>query len=284
MDTNTATESKPNSKSGLQSGFGEGRSGAGESSSETTQSAGMEGKTGTSSGSSYESGSFSAESGPGNSLGLGGSKGSNEENGASGTSGTAARSMSSNAGAKPKQDINENSLLKKYFEEELKDIYYAEKLLLQSLPRLQEAASTEELKEAFEDHLHQTRRHVSRLEKVFEILGKKAEGKKCEAMTGITKEAETVIKDTEDNTMTRDVALIIAAQKVEHYEIATYGGLVSLAITMGKNDIAEILDRTLVEEEAADRLLTDIAESYINIQASFEEEGDEVPSRQKQEA
>ena len=101
-------------------------------------------------------------------------------------------------------------------------------------------------------------------------MEKKAEGKKCDGIDGIIKEADTVISETKQGTMTRDAALIIAAQKVEHYEIATYGGLVQLAITMELNDIAELLDKTLMEEEQTDSLLTDIAERYINIEAEEE--------------
>ena len=160
--------------------------------------------------------------------------------------------------------------LEKFFLDQLKDIYYAEQKIVQSLPKMIEATTTDELREAFEDHLHQTQRHVRRLEKVFEVLGQKAEGKKCEAIEGIVREAEQIIKETEQNTMTRDAALIMAAQKVEHYEIASYGGLVQLAITMGQYEAAEILDKTLMEEEDTDLLLTEIAECEINVMAEFE--------------
>jgi ferritin-like metal-binding protein YciE len=162
------------------------------------------------------------------------------------------------------------SLLEKFFLDQLKDIYYAEQKIAQSLPKMQQAATTDELKEAFDDHLHQTQRHIKRLEKVFETLGKKAEGKKCEAIEGITKEAESIIQETQEGSLTRDAALIIAAQKVEHYEIATYGGLVQLAITMDLHDAADLLDKTLIEEEDTDRLLTQIAENEINLGAEHE--------------
>jgi len=152
----------------------------------------------------------------------------------------------------------------------LQDIYYAEQKILQSLPKMKEAATTEELKDAFDDHLHQTQRHVKRLEKVFETLNQKAEGKKCEAIEGISREVESIINETEEGTMTRDAALIIAAQKVEHYEIATYGGLVQLAITMQLHDAADLLDKTLVEEEDTDARLTEIAENDINLGAEHE--------------
>lgn len=163
-----------------------------------------------------------------------------------------------------------SSHLEKFFLDQLKDIYYAEQKICQSLPGMKEAATTEELRDAFEDHLHQSERHVKRLEKVFQTLGKKAEGKKCEAIEGITREVEEIISETEEGTMTRDAALIIAAQKVEHYEIATYGGLVQLAITMQLHDAADLLDKTLMEEEDTDSLLTEIAENEVNLGAEHE--------------
>lgn len=171
--------------------------------------------------------------------------------------------------AQPKEK-KADSLLEKFFTDQLKDIYYAEQQLLKAIPKMENAATTDELKEAFNDHLHQTQKHVKRLEKVFTMIGKKAEGKKCEAIEGLIKEAETIISETKENSMTRDAALIIAAQKVEHYEIATYGGLVQLALTMDLDDVSDILDTTLMEEEETDYLLTDIAENNINIAAERE--------------
>lgn len=164
--------------------------------------------------------------------------------------------------------------LKKFFMDALKDIYWAEKALTEALPKMQAAATTEELKEAFEDHTLQTRKHVSRLEKVFKLLKVPAEAKKCDAMQGLIEEGENIIKETPEGTMTRDAALIIAAQKVEHYEIASYGGLVQLALTLDEEDVADILETTLDEEEETDSNLTDIAESYINFEAE-EETGEE---------
>jgi len=163
--------------------------------------------------------------------------------------------------------------LEKFFLDQLQDIYYAEHKITQALPKMIESATTDELAEAFDDHLHQTQRHIKRLEKVFETIGQKAEGKKCEAIEGIVREAEQIIEETEQGSLTRDAALIIAAQKVEHYEIASYGGLVQLAITMQLHDAADLLDKTLMEEEDTDALLTEIAENDINLQA--ENEGDE---------
>jgi ferritin-like metal-binding protein YciE len=161
--------------------------------------------------------------------------------------------------------------LEKFFLAQLKDIYYAEKKIVQSLPKMQEATTTDELKEAFEDHLNQTQRHIKRLEKVFNLLNQHAEGEKCEAIEGIAREVDNIIGETEEGTLTRDAALIIAAQKVEHYEIATYGGLVQLAITMGLHEAADLLDKTLVEEEDTDARLTEIAENDINLGAEHED-------------
>ncbi len=168
------------------------------------------------------------------------------------------------------QTEEQESLLEKFFLDQLKDIYYAEGKILKSLPALEKASTTDELKEAFNDHRHQTEKHVKRLEKVFSMLGQKAEAKKCEAIEGITKECESIIDETEEGSMTRDAALIMAAQKVEHYEIASYGGLVQFAITMNRRDIADILDQTLMEEEDTDHRLTEIAEAHINIEAEEE--------------
>ncbi len=149
------------------------------------------------------------------------------------------------------------SPLEKFFTDQLKDIYYAEQQMLKALAQMEEASTSEELKEAFSDHRHQTQKHVKRLEKVFEKLRKPAE-------------AQTIINETPEGSMTRDAALIVAAQKVEHYEIATYGGLVQLALTMGMPEVSDLLDTTLMEEEESDLLLTDIAETHINMDAEKE--------------
>lgn len=166
-----------------------------------------------------------------------------------------------------------NTQLEKFFTDSLKDIYWAEKALTKALPKMQKAATTEELQSAIEEHLGQTQEQVQRLEQVFELLGEKAQAKKCDAMEGLIKEGESIVEETEDGSMTRDVGIIMAAQKVEHYEIATYGGLVSLARTLGKDDVAEILSTTLEEEKQTDQGLTDIAENNINWEA--EQEGAE---------
>jgi ferritin-like metal-binding protein YciE len=168
-----------------------------------------------------------------------------------------------------------DSMLKEFFVDELKDIYWAEKHLVQALPKMQKAATTEELQMAFEEHLAVTKTHIERLENAFELMGEKAQAKKCDAMEGLVKEGEGIIEDTEDGTATRDVALIVAAQKIEHYEIATYGGLAQLATTLGMDDVAELMQSTLQEEKETDVKLTEIAESSVNYEAAGEEEGEE---------
>jgi ferritin-like metal-binding protein YciE len=165
-----------------------------------------------------------------------------------------------------------NSQLETFFHDALKDIYWAEKALTKALPKLMKKSTTEELKSAFEEHIAQTQEHVSRLENVFEMLGKRAQAKKCEAMEGLIKEAESILEETENGTMTRDAAIIMAAQKVEHYEIATYGSLVQFAHTLGQEDAASILEQTLEEEKQTDENLTSVAESNINWGAEQEEE------------
>ncbi len=165
-----------------------------------------------------------------------------------------------------------NSQLHKLFMDALKDLYWAEKHLTTALPKMHKAATTEELKTAIQEHLAQTEEHVSRLEQVFGILGEKPQAKKCDAMEGLTKEGESVVEETEDGTMTRDAGIIMAAQKVEHYEIASYGTLVQMAMTMGQAEIAAILEQTLAEEKQTDQNLTAIAENDINWEAEQEPE------------
>lgn len=181
---------------------------------------------------------------------------------------TAVKSAQKNSAPAAKQD----SMLADFFADEIKDIYWAEKHLTKVLPKMRKAATSVELQKAFADHLEVTTTHVARLEQVFELLGKKAQAKKCDAMAGITEEGAGIIEETEKGTATRDVGLILAAQKVEHYEIATYGGLAQLAKTLGYTEVAAILDQTLAEEKEADTLLTDIAENNVNYDAAGEDE------------
>lgn len=162
------------------------------------------------------------------------------------------------------------SQLREFFIDEIKDIYWAEKHLSKALPKMAKAATSEELAEAFENHLEQTQEHITRLEKAFELLEEKAQAKKCDAMEGLVKEAESIIEDTEEGTATRDVGLIFAAQKVEHYEIATYGSLAQLARTLELDEISDIFEQTLTEEKETDELLTGIAENNVNYEAKGE--------------
>ena len=165
----------------------------------------------------------------------------------------------------------ESSQLMKLFEDELKDIYWAEKTLTKAIPKMIKNATSAELSKALKSHLEETHGHVSRVEKVFGILGKKAVAKKCEAMAGLVKEAEEIMKDCEQGAM-RDAGIISAGQKVEHYEIASYGILRQFAETLELSDAAKLLKQTLEEEKAADQKLTEVAVSAINIRAAEEAE------------
>jgi ferritin-like metal-binding protein YciE len=169
-----------------------------------------------------------------------------------------------------KLNVASQSKLKEFFVAQLQDIYWAEKKLVKTLPRLQEAATNNDLRQAFEDHLRQTENHVTRLREVFQLIDEPVTAQKCPAMSGIVDEGEDIIDDTDDGSAQRDVGLIFAGQKAEHYEIATYGGLVSLAKTLGYKEAAEKLEQTLAEEKQADVLLTQIAERHINYDASLE--------------
>lgn len=172
------------------------------------------------------------------------------------------------------REILENKYkpLFQFFIDGIKDLYWAEKAIEIALGKNKKLAYTEELSEALEDHEMQTRKHISRLERVFQALKMEPEAKKCEAMAGILKEAEEIISKTPEKSMTRDAVIIIAAQKIEHYEIASYGGLVQIALTFNMDSIAGILEKILEEEEETDLLLTDIAESHINLEAAEEED------------
>lgn len=189
-------------------------------------------------------------------------------------SGKATASAAATATRKqsPSKNKTVKSMLADFFVDEIKDIYWAEKHIVKALPKMQKAATSDELANAFAKHLQQTEGHITRLERVFELLGESPKAKKCDAMEGILKEGESIIDDTEDGTSTRDVGLILAAQKVEHYEITTYGSLHQLATTMGKNEVADLLAQTLQEEKDTDKLLTKIAEAHINNAAEDEEE------------
>jgi len=173
--------------------------------------------------------------------------------------------------AKENEKVNaEDSLLREFFVDGLKDIYWAEQHLLKAMPKMEQGSTSKELKSAFKKHQKETEGHIKRLEEVFDEIGEKAQAKKCEAMAGLLKEGQDIMDETEEGTVTRDVALIMAAQKVEHYEIATYGGLKQLAMTLGYKNAASTLATTLDEEKRTDDTLTGIAENDINYQASLE--------------
>lgn len=164
----------------------------------------------------------------------------------------------------------EGQKLKELFVDGLKDIYWAEKQLTKALPKMAKAATSDELKAAFEMHLTETEGHVVKVEQVFELIGEKALAKHCPAMEGLIEEGEEVIDSTTKGTFVRDCGLIMAAQKVEHYEIGSYGSLRSVARMLGYNKASEVLQAILDEEGAADQKLTDLAEMYINEEAAQE--------------
>jgi len=166
-------------------------------------------------------------------------------------------------------------------EEELRDIYDAEKQLTKALPKLAKKATHEELKAAFQQHLGQTEQHIERLEQVFESLELPAKGKKCDGMRNLIKEGEEMLAEAEDDA-TRDAVMIAAAQKVEHYEIASYGTMRTWANLLGHDDVAQLLEETLNEEKETDQNLTQIAESFVNPASAAEgdEEEEQTSGRQ----
>lgn len=178
--------------------------------------------------------------------------------------------------------------LQELYVEQLKDVYDAENQILKALPKMAKTATHEELKAAFEQHLEQTQEHVSRLEQIFEELGEKSKGKKCEAMKGLIEEGKQMMEEDADEDV-MDAGLICAAQKIEHYEIATYGCLRTYAEMLGFDDQADLLQETLDEEKDTDDNLTELAVSVINVEAEDseddmeeeEEEGEEQPANRR---
>ena len=159
----------------------------------------------------------------------------------------------------------------KLFIDSIKDLYWAENHLVKSLPKMINASSSQSLKDAITKHLEETKTHVQRLEQVFELLGKKPQAKKCDAMEGLTKEGEGVIEDTDSRTPARELGIIMASQKVEHYEISAYTGLGKLAEKLGLSDATNILAETLSEEQNADETLGGIADNEINFNGDSDE-------------
>jgi ferritin-like metal-binding protein YciE len=161
--------------------------------------------------------------------------------------------------------------LQKLYTDELRDLYNAENQLLKALPKMAKAASSEELKEAFEKHLEQTKGHVERLEQVFEELGEKPKGKTCRAMKGLIEEGSEILEEDGEESVL-DAGIIVAAQKVEHYEIAGYGSVRTFAHLLGKDTSAELLQTTLDEESETNEILNKLAESVVNPEALMESE------------
>ncbi|MTH14666.1 ferritin-like domain-containing protein [Flavobacterium sp. LC2016-01] len=166
---------------------------------------------------------------------------------------------------KPKS--NAAAGLNELFEDGLKDIYWAEKALTKALPVMSRNATSEELISAINNHLVETEEHVTRLEKIFDLIGKKATAKKCDAMEGLIEEGKGILEETEIGVV-RDAGIIAASQKIEHYEIATYGTLRQFAETLGLEEAASLLELTLDEEKGADKLLTEVAVNAVNLEAA----------------
>jgi ferritin-like metal-binding protein YciE len=176
---------------------------------------------------------------------------------------TAKKNTAKNAKIEPSE-------FHEFFVDELKDIYWAEKHLVKALPKMKKAATSPELAAAFDKHTQETQTHIETLEQVFGLLEEKPAAKKCDAMAGLLEEADGIISDTDSGTMIRDAGLILAAQKVEHYEIATYGTLKVFAENMDRADVAELLGQTLENEKATDVALTECAVSFVNQAAAGE--------------
>lgn len=164
----------------------------------------------------------------------------------------------------------QSSQLMKLFENELKDIYWAEKALTKAIPKMIKNATSQELIDALTSHLAETENQVTRVEQIFESIDKKAVAKKCEAMEGLIKEAEEIMKSCEEGAMC-DAGIISAGQKVEHYEIASYGTLRQFAETLDLTEAVSLLEATLSEEKAADEKLSEVATDAINVEAAHEE-------------
>jgi ferritin-like metal-binding protein YciE len=160
----------------------------------------------------------------------------------------------------------QHEALKELYVDELKDLYDAENRLVKALPKLAKAATSEKLRSGFEEHLEQTRGHVDRLEEIFDALGEKATGKKCAGMMGLIKEGEEVMEGDFEGEVMDAAALISAAQRVEHYEIAAYGCVSTWAELLGESEASTLIEKTLEEEKETDQKLTELAEA-INVEA-----------------
>ncbi len=198
---------------------------------------------------------------------------------------TAARAADNNGTSKPTRSAatgkpamapaaDEASGLRELFQDSLKDIYWAEKALTKALPKMIKKATSPELIDALSQHLDVTEQQVIRLEQVFSNLGMKAQAKKCAAMEGLIQEGSEIMESTTAGVV-RDAGIIAAGQKVEHYEIASYGTLCAFAKILGETEVAEMLLQTLNEEKEADDKLSEVAEGSINLQAAGEDAADE---------
>lgn len=196
-------------------------------------------------------------------------KGSSSQN----SKGSSSKVKASSSAAKGLRDL---------FEDSLKDIYWAEKALVKALPKMVKNATSEELVTALNEHLDVTKQQVSRLEEVFQLLDKPARAKKCDAMEGLIKEGESIMEETEEGVV-RDAGIIAAGQKVEHYEIASYGTLCAFAKILGEDEAEELLQQSLAEEKEADTTLTSVAESAVNIAAAEEDNDDEEEDEEEEQ-
>jgi len=158
----------------------------------------------------------------------------------------------------------------RFFVDQLKDIYWAEKHLKKGLRKMSKAATSPKLTAAFEKHYNEGDKQIAELETIFGLMGEKPEAKRCEAMAGLLEEADGMISDTARNSFVRDAGLILAAQKVEHYEIATYGTLSALATYLPDKKIKKMLEKTLADEKKTDEALTRLAEEFVNECAAVE--------------
>ncbi|MGV3558061.1 YciE/YciF ferroxidase family protein [Larkinella arboricola] len=169
--------------------------------------------------------------------------------------------------------------LRELFISELKGIYYGEKQIADALPTMAEAATTDVVRDAFHQHLAETRNQIQRLEQIFQHIGVEADEKTCNAVDGLVDDGDVVIAATDSGSLTRDAGLIIAGQKVEHHEIAAYGSLHSLARLLGYHEAAQLIEQSLEEEKMTDKKLTEIAESFINERAKLESDNDDDTDR-----
>ena len=210
-------------------------------------------------------------------------KKSSSSTGKGGSSGNTAAGAKQRQSGKTQQS-QEATGLRELFQDSLKDIYWAEKALTKALPKMLKQATSEELVTALEDHIEVTQEQVTRLDEVFNALGMKAQAKKCEAMEGLIKEGNEIMESTAEGVV-RDAGIIAASQKIEHYEIASYGTLCAFAKILGESEAAEMLLQSLNEEKEADDKLSEVAEGSINLQAAGEDaEGSEMEEDEEEEA